>query len=94
MAYCVYILASQNRALYIGITHDLERRVEEHRHGKGSKFTSKYKVQRLVHCEDYEYVEDAIAREKQLKGWRRSKKVALVEEFNSNWTDLAADWFQ
>ena len=94
MAYHVYMLASQNRALYIGVTNDLGRRIEEHQGGKGSKFTAKYKVQRLVYFEDYTYVEDAIAREKQLKGWRRSKKVALIEEFNPNWTDLAANWFQ
>jgi putative endonuclease len=74
--------------MYVGITNNLENRVAEHRSGKGSEFTRRYRVHSLVHAEEYRYVEDAIAREKEIKGWRRSKKDQLVEATNPTWADL------
>ena len=85
----VYILTSVNRkVMYVGVTNSLENRVAEHRSGKGSAFTRRYRVHTLVHAEEYRYVEDAIAREKEIKGWRRSKKDELVEATNPTWADL------
>jgi putative endonuclease len=74
--------------MYVGVTNNLENRVAEHRSGKGSAFTRRYRVHTLVHAEEYRYVEDAIAREKEIKGWRRSKKDELVEATNPTWADL------
>jgi len=88
-SYYVYILTNASRqVMYVGVTNNLENRVAEHREGKGSTFTRKYHVDTLVYAEEYKYVEDAIAREKELKGWRRSKKDALVEALNPTWADL------
>ena len=92
--YWVYILASISRTLYTGVTNDLMRRVHEHRSGQGSKFTSQYRVTRLVHYEETNDVRAAIAREKQIKGWDRKKKVALIEAGNPKWDDLAARWYE
>jgi len=91
--YYVYILASRMRVLYVGVTNDLERRVYQHRAGAGSAFTSKYRVNRLVYCEETTDVRAALEREKQLKSWRREKKVALIETAKLDWSDLAADCF-
>ena len=89
--YWVYVLTNINRnVIYVGVTNDLERRVAEHRDARAEGFTRKYKVNTLVYAEDYQYVEDAIAREKQIKGWSRSKKNALVETVNPTWADLLA----
>lgn len=89
--YAVYIMASLSRVIYIGVTADLERRVQEHKaHIDPHSFTAQYRCERLVYVELYSRVEDAISREKQLKGWRRSKKVALIQRMNPHWTDLAA----
>jgi putative endonuclease len=88
----VYILSSRSRTLYIGVTNDIGRRVDEHRRGVGSKFTSKYHVGRLVYVEVTPDVHSAIMREKQIKGWRREKKLALINAFNPAWEDLAAGW--
>ena len=90
--YYVYVMASLSRTLYIGMTNNLQRRVDEHKRGDGSVFTSRYRVTRLVHYETTNSVHVAIQREKQMKGWRRSKKVALIEKTNPEWRDLAADW--
>ena|SRR5690242_9590462 len=88
-AYYVYILTNVRRnAMYVGVTNNLENRIAEHRGGKGGSFTRKYRVDTLVYAEEYKYVEDAIAREKEIKGWRRSKKDALVETLNPTWADL------
>ena len=88
--YCVYILSSLSRVLYIGITSKFEQRMSEHRaHAYPNSFTARYNVTRLVYFEEYTRVQDAIAREKQLKGWRRSKKVRLIEQVNPEWADLA-----
>jgi putative endonuclease len=85
----VYILTSVNRkVMYVGVTNNLENRVAEHRSGKGSAFTRRYRVHTLVHAEEYPYVEGAIAREKEIKGWRRSKKDMLVEATNPTWANL------
>jgi putative endonuclease len=87
----VYILASATgRALYIGITTDLARRMDEHRSGKVAH-TSKYRINRLIFVEWHETAPDAIAREKQLKGWRRSKKIALINRSNPDWRDLSGE---
>jgi putative endonuclease len=87
----VYILASRTgRALYIGVTTDLPRRLEEHRNGK-SIHTAKYKIDRLIYVETYETAPDAIAREKQLKNWSREKKIALINRSNPEWRDLSGE---
>ena len=90
--YYVYILASKSRVLYIGVTNDLGARILQHRSGEIGGFTGDYKVRRLVYYEQHAWVQDAIAREKQLKRWRREKKVWLIERENPTWGDLAADW--
>lgn len=88
-SYCVYIMASKKYGtLYIGITNDIARRVYEHREGLISGFTKKYKVNKLVYVEMYNDVNEAIKREKQLKCWRRDKKILLIENSNKNWEDL------
>jgi putative endonuclease len=87
--YYVYILASQSKALYTGVTNDLERRMTEHREGRVRGFTSRYGIFRLVHFEIFGHVRDAIAREKEIKKWAREKKVRLIEENNRGWEDLA-----
>ena len=89
----VYIMTNRSRTLYTGVTGNLERRVGEHKQGKGSVFTSRYKINQLVYFESCSDVLDAIDREKQIKGWLRVKKIALVESINPNWEDLSADWF-
>ena len=88
--YYVYILASIQRVLYIGVTNDLEKRLASHRSKQYPRsFTAKYNVNRLVYAEDYTEITQAIAREKQLKSWRRSKKVRLIEQRNPEWQDLS-----
>ena len=88
----VYILASKSRVLYIGVTHHLAVRVAQHKAGDIGAFTKQYKVYRLVYFERYFSPTRAIAREKQLKGWRREKKTALIERDNPTWEDLAGEW--
>ena len=89
-SYWVYILASRSRVLYVGVTNDLARRLAEHRAGEGGAFTKRYHVHRLVYVEEHADVRDAIAREKTIKGWKRARKVALVEKSNPEWRDLGA----
>jgi len=87
--YWVYILASRRRgALYIGITNNPGRRVHVHRLGMGSEHATRYRIFRLVFIESYSNVREAIAREKQLKKWRRQWKIDLIESVNPNWDDL------
>jgi putative endonuclease len=87
--YWVYILVSSSlSAMYIGVTNDLGRRVAAHRAGKGIEFVKKYKVTKLVSAEEFEQIEEAIAREKQRKGWRRIRKNELVRAANPAWADL------
>ena len=89
MVYHAYILTNQaNSVLYVGVTNDIARRIYEHRHKLIKGFSSKYNANKLVYCETYDDIEDAIRREKQLKNWRRSWKIKLIEESNENWDDL------
>jgi putative endonuclease len=85
----VYILTNHSRTLYVGMTNNLARRVAEHREGQVPGFTQRYRIRQLVYFEEFRDVRDAIAREKQIKGWRRDKKVALVESFNPRWDNLS-----
>jgi putative endonuclease len=85
--YWVYILASRTRRLYIGVTNDLNRRVAQHRQGVHG-FTARYQIKRLVYYETTGDIRAAIAREKQLKGWLRSRKLALISGANPAWEDL------
>ena len=89
----VYIMASKSAVLYIGVTNNLKRRVAQHIEGEGSDFVRRYRVTRLVYVESTTDVIAAIAREKQLKRWRRAKKVALIDRANPEWRDLAPDLF-
>jgi putative endonuclease len=91
--YYVYILASRTGVLYVGMTNDLERRVWQHKEKTIPSFTAQYNVDRLVHYEECGKAWEAIRREKEIKGWLRAKKVALIEETNPEWLDLAADWY-
>ena len=93
MPYYVYILSSRSRAIYVGMTNDLLRRVDEHRRHVVPSHTARYRITRLVHFEEAESPYAAITREKQIKGWRREKKVALIAASNPTWEDLAGDWF-
>ena len=90
--YYVYIVASRSHALYIGITDNIQRRVEQHRNAELAGFTATYHCNRLVLLEAYQYVRNALAREKQLKRWRRSKKIWLIELSNPIWADLSDAW--
>ena len=94
MTYYVYILASRSRNLYIGVTNDIERRVYEHKKKLVPGFTTKYNIDRLVYFETTQDVEVAISREKQIKGWLRTKKISLIESMNPTWDDLSARWFE
>lgn len=89
MPYFVYMLSSgRHGTLYIGVTRDLSRRVHEHKTRANIGFTSRYGVDRLIWYETYERIDEAIARERSLKTWRRDWKIVLVEESNPDWTDL------
>ena len=88
--YFVYILANYtNDVLYIGVTNDLNRRVCEHKHKLVKGFTQRYNVNKLVYFDSFSSIQDAVENEKRLKGWVRSKKIALVIENNPSWKDLA-----
>jgi putative endonuclease len=87
--YAAYLLASKrNGTLYVGVTNDLALRVYQHKSGKGSRFTARYRIATLVWYEYHADVNDAIAREKQIKKWNRKWKLQLIEEFNPDWADL------
>ena len=90
--YCFYIMASLSGTLYCGATGRLRPRTAEHKAGVGSKFTAKYKTDRLLYIETYRYVRQALAREDEVKGWTRAKKIALIESTNPEWRDLSRDW--
>jgi len=90
--YCVYILSSKSRAIYVGTTGFLMARVLRHRAGEGGAFTQRYRIHRLVYYEVFHGVAVAIARETEIKKWRREKKVALIVQKNPTWEDLAAEW--
>ncbi len=93
-SYFVYILASKSRVLYVGVTNDILRRVAEHRSKNTPGFTSRYNINLLVYCEETESIIAAIEREKEIKGWRRKKKISLIESQNPAWEDLSAGWFE
>ena len=84
-------MSNRSMTLYVGMTNDLRRRVAEHK-GGAAGFTSRYQVRQLVYFETFDYATQAIAREKQLKGWTRAKKIALIKSMNPQWLDLAEDW--
>ena len=90
----VYIMASKSRVIDVGMTNDLAVRVFQHKSGRYEGFTRRYRVHRLVYFESFRYVSSAIAREKELKGWRREKRITLIESINPTWEDLAAEWFK
>ncbi len=90
--YYVYIMASRSRTLYVGFTSEIEVRVRQHNEGTFEGFSHTYRCGRLVHLERFGDVHEAIAREKQLKGWARAKKIWLIECENSTWADLSEDW--
>jgi putative endonuclease len=88
----VYIVTglSTSRVLYVGVTSNLRARIAAHRAGRVDGFTARYHLSKLVHAEVFDYIRDAIAREKQLKGWRRDRKIALIEAHNPGWSELSA----
>ena len=89
----VYILSNwDDSVLYIGVTSNLPKRLYEHRNGLVDGFTKKYNVHKLVYYEETSYLRSALEREKQLKGWTRAKKVALIQTMNPQWKDLSANW--
>src|SRR4051812_45987721 len=90
--YYVYITASRSGVLYIGMTNDLERRIRKHKGKVVPGFTARYRADRLVYCQAFATAGEAIAAEKKIKGWRREKKVALIESVNPTWLDLSLDW--
>jgi putative endonuclease len=91
--FSVYIMASTSRTLYVGVTSNLEKRVFEHKNKLVKGFTSRYKIDMLVYYDMTSDAESAINLEKQIKGWRRDRKIALIESMNPEWDDLAAGWF-
>ena len=91
--YFVYIMSNRSKTLYVGVTNNLERRVYEHKHGLIEGFTTRYRVTRLVYYETTGDVSAAIEREKQIKGWLRRKKIALIESMNPEWDDLSETWY-
>jgi len=92
-SYYVYILSNDAKTLYTGVTGDLYRRIWQHRAGTGSTFTSKHQLAKLVWFGETDDVTIAIAREKQIKNWRRKWKLDLIESENPEWLDLADDWY-
>ena len=92
--YYVYIMTNRSRTLYTGVTNDLERRVYEHKEKLVPGFTVKYNITRLVYFEVTQDVQAAISREKQIKGWLRRRKIALIESVNPGWKDLSIEWYE
>jgi putative endonuclease len=89
--YYVYIMANKTRTIYTGMTNNLRNRVSQHQEKIIPGFTKRYNIDRLVYYESYNNVRDAIAREKQIKGWLRAKKIALIESMNPSWKDLSGE---
>lgn len=88
----VYIMSSHRRTLYIGMTTNLEGRIYDHQQERSRGFTARHHLHDLVYVEEYDDIREAVAREHQLKSWRRSKKLSLIEQQNPEWRDLAAEW--
>jgi len=93
-SYFVYIMSNRSKTLYTGVTNNLLRRVMRHKQNSGSEFCQHYKLDRLVYFERFQYVGNANAREKQIKGWLRVKKVELVVSMNPTWSDLSQEWLR
>lgn len=93
LRFFVYILASQSGVLYVGVTRDLLRRMYQHRVGQVPGFTRRYHVNKLVFYEETPSARSAFERERQMKGWKRQKKIRLIETVNPEWLDLATEWF-
>jgi len=93
-AIAVYIVANSRRTIYIGVTNNILRRVYEYKFGEAGGWAKRYNLTKLVYYEPFDSMRQAIEREKQLKGWLRSRKNALIEEFNPTWQDLAKDWYE
>jgi putative endonuclease len=91
--YYVYIITNRSKTLYVGVTNNLLRRIWEHKQGAGSAFAARYRLDRLVYYERLIDVRRAIAREKQIKGLLRIKKIALIVSTNPTWRDLSAEWY-
>jgi putative endonuclease len=90
--YFVYIMANESRTIYCGVTNDLPRRVTQHKSGDVPGFTARYGLKKLVYFESCPDIRDAIAREKQIKGWTRAKRLALIATMNPEWDDLTGLW--
>ena len=91
--YYVYIMTNRSKTIYTGVTNNLERRVHEHKHKLVRGFTKKYNITKLVYYDVSSDVLAAIEREKEIKGWLRRKKIALIESVNPDWRDLSEDWY-
>lgn len=92
--YYVYMVSNKhNTVIYTGVTNDLERRMLEHKSKHNFGFTQKYKCHKLIYYEEFQWIEEAIAREKQIKGGSRLKKMNLINSMNPAWADLSVDWF-
>ncbi|PKN68617.1 MAG: endonuclease [Deltaproteobacteria bacterium HGW-Deltaproteobacteria-12] len=91
--YYVYIMTNKSRTLYTGVTNNLQQRVFQHKEKLVPSFTAKYNINKLVYYETTADINSAIAREKQIKGWLRSKKIDLIESANPEWSDLSKDWY-
>ena len=91
--YYVYIMTNRSGTLYIGVTNDLLRRIYEHKNKLVKGFTKKYNITKCVYYEETDSIEIAIAREKEIKGWLRKKKIALIESVNPYWNDLSEEWY-
>jgi putative endonuclease len=91
--YYVYVLTNRSGTLYTGVTSSIEERVRQHKAGLHDGFTKRYRIDRLVYYEELDDVNLAIAREKQIKGWSRKKKIDLINELNLKWLDLSDGWY-
>ena len=92
--YYIYILTNKtNNVLYIGMTNDIHRRINEHKSEMIDGFSKRYHTHKLVYFEEYARPTEAITREKQLKGYKRDKKIALINQLNPEWNDLSDDWY-
>jgi len=92
--YFVYIMSNRSKTLYTGVTNSLYRRVWQHKEHTGSKFTARYKLDRLVYFERFSDIRSAIDREKRIKGWLRIKKITLIVSVNPSWRDLSDGWYE
>jgi len=91
--YYVYLITNKiNTVIYAGVTNNLERRMYEYKNGLAKGFSSRYRINKLVYYEEFDYIEDAINREKQLKNWHRQWKINLINEFNPRWRNISEDW--